>query len=359
MRNSMPFLLRLLAVPFVVAMLGAECPNNNNNNNNGNNNNNNNNNNDNNVPRLFVVNNAFSVSSFLATADGDVPPITELPLGASTDIFQARSVVVTKDEVLLVSRQNGGITAHDDALVTTGATLADRIVEGTDSHLDSPIAFAYDAATDTLYVGNINADQGILVFDDVSSMSFDGDVMPSRTFNPPDRAPSDTAEMTINAMWLDADGALYVADTSGLNQNSSRVLIYLTPANLQGENPADIVLTNPSWTVIEDLAVDSLNHMYVVDGTEKIHRVDDAKNQASGAVTSGATITVPGTNVAIRGIVISSNDVCFVADSGNHAIHAYLNIGTLDNTQNPARTIEGNDTNLFSPRQLWLVEDAD
>ncbi|MBK8268554.1 MAG: hypothetical protein IPK83_09745 [Planctomycetes bacterium] len=73
--------LRLLAVPVCLVLMGAECPNNNNGNNNNNNNNNGNNNNNtnDNVGRLFVVNNATSVSSFAADANGDVAPLTELP----------------------------------------------------------------------------------------------------------------------------------------------------------------------------------------------------------------------------------------------------------------------------------------
>ena len=108
---------------------------------------------------LFVVNNGTGVTSYgdPASVNGDVAPVTDLPAGASTQIFQPRGVVVTKDSVLIVSRQNGGLTAHDNALTVTGSTTADRIVEGNATHLSDPISMAYDAVADTLYVDGVPA----------------------------------------------------------------------------------------------------------------------------------------------------------------------------------------------------------
>lgn len=353
--------LRLLAVPVCLVLMGAECPNNNNGNNNNNNNNNGNNNNNtnDNVGRLFVVNNATSVSSFAADANGDVAPLTELPTGASTDLFQPRAIMVTKENVLLVGRQNGGVTSHINALTATGATLSTRITEGTDSKLEAPISFAYDQANDTLYVGNINADEGILVFNNVSMSTFTGDLIPDGKFNPDDRSPTNTTDMTIDAMWLDSDGVLYVSDTSGLNVNRSRVLIFKTPGTASGETVPDGILESMDWANIEDIAVDTLGNLYIVDGTETIKRVDDAQNQ-TGNVTPDVVLTVPGSLVDLAGITITSENVCYVADMGNDEIHSILNIDTLaTSTITPATTISGNDTGLFTPRQLWFVEDVD
>src|SRR6185503_11132427 len=58
---------------------------------------------------LFVVNNADGVTSYADAHDasGDVLATTDLPAGASTSIFQPRSVAVTSSGVLIVSRQNG------------------------------------------------------------------------------------------------------------------------------------------------------------------------------------------------------------------------------------------------------------
>lgn len=356
MRRSTPLALRLFAIPLCMAAFGLECPQDPNNNNN----NDNNNNSNTSVDRLFVVNNNYSVSSFAADAQNDATPLTELPLGATTDIFQARAIMVTSGNVLLVGRQNGGITAHDGALTATGETPADRVIDGTDTLLDSPIAFAYDAANDRLYVGNINASDGILVFDNVSDDAFDGEVIPDRKFNPTDRAPTDNSPMTIDALWLDNDGVLYVSDTSGLNVNSSRILIYKNPESAENGVDPDAVLESNDWGGIQDLAVDPDGNLYVVDGNDYVVRIDSASaNAGELTVNADVTITVPGSGVALDGIVISSDGVCFLADRGNHEIHAYVGIAELSGTPTPNRTITGSNTGLFSPRQLWLVEAAD
>ena len=342
----------VLAVALIA--LGSECPNtdpmgNMNGNQNGNDNTS--------SARLFVVNNVTSITSHSnpATITGNVAPTTELPAGAATDIFQPRGIAVTDTNVLIVARQNGGLSLHDNALTATGNTAANRIVDGAATGLGAPIALAYDAANDRLFVGNINAAEGILVFENVSQAAFNGNIAPTRKFNPPDRSPSNATDMTIDAMCLDAQGRLYVSDSSGLNQNTSRILRFDNPGTASGETIPNGLVTSLSWGGIEDICVDSGDRLYVVDDSDEIEVLDNAST-LNVLVTPNRTIKINGSSIALRGIVVDSAGRGFVADTGNSDILILLNIGALTGTINPNDSIAGSDTELSAPRHMALVE---
>lgn len=307
--------------------------------------------------QLFVVNNNISVTSHTNadTANGDALPATELPAGAATDLFQPRAIAVTKDNLLLVGRQNGGITVHTNATTATGNTLASRIVTGNQTMLNGPISFAYDKTNDRLYVGDISADAGVLVFNNVGNAAFTGDKAPDRKFNPPDRKPDGVSGMTINAMDFDAAGSLYVADTSGLNLNSSRILVFDTPATSSGSTAPARTLTSLSWTVIEDLAIDANGNMYVVDGSANVYVYNNI-GAATNLIAPARTITITGNGVALRGILIGMNGVGYVADAGNHDVHKITGIASAQGSQQGSTVINGSNTGLFTPRQMFIVE---
>lgn len=311
--------------------------------------------------QLFVVNNNISVTSHTSadTANGDVLPATELPAGAATDLFQPRAIAVTKDNMLLVGRQNGGITVHLNASTVTGNKLADRIVDGNQTKLSGPISFAYDKTNDRLYVGDIDASDGVLVFNNVSANTFTGNKAPDRKFNPPDRKPDDISGMTINAMDFDAAGRLYVADTSGLNLNSSRILVFDTPATSTGSTTPvrTLTSTNQLWKVIEDFAIDADGNMYVVDGSANVYVYTNITT-ANGAIAPARTITISGNGVALRGILIGMNGVGYVADAGNHDVHKITNIkdASVQGSMQGNTVINGSNTGLFTPRQMFIVE---
>ena len=339
----------LWLVPMLAIGLGMQCPPDSNLNMNMNDN-------TDDASRLFVVNNNSGITSYgdPAGSIGNATPLTDLPAGASTNIFQPRSLVVTTGGQLIVARQNGGLSVHDNALTATGGTLANRTVEGVATLLDAPIALAYDATNDRLYVGGIDTDEGILVFDDVSANTFTGNLAPNRKFNPPDRAPSNNMSMTIDSMALDENGVLYVSDTSGLNQNSSRILVFQNPGAANGETAPDRTIISLNWGGIEDIFVDLDDRLYVVDGSNQIEVIDDAST-AENLIVPSRTITLTGTGIDLHGILAQGRG--FVADSGNHAIAMLLNIGTLSGMRTADGAITGNDTELSTPRHMFLIED--
>jgi len=67
-------------------------------------------------------------------------------------------------------------------------------------------------------------------------------------------------------------------------------------------------------------------------------------------------IDVQATLPQLEGVVVSSTGVGFVADRGNFAIYAFDDIVTRTGSLPPDRAIEGNLTELRSPRQMFLYE---
>jgi len=310
---------------------------------------------------LFVVNNNNPMTSYgnAGALDGEIPPTTRLNLGTATSLFQPRSIVVTRDGRLLVSRQNGGIVGYDSALTADESTPADVVVDGNNTDLETPISFAYDATNDRLFVGDANAGAGILVFDNVSSAAFDGDIAPDRTFGPPDRVPFNTEStsisMTVDAMDLDSDGNLFVSDTSGLNGNQSRILVFADPGSAEGLALPIQAFTSDSWENIEDIVVDANDVFYVVASTDSVLMFNDAST-LNGDVSPSAIMTVQLTMVDLEGIVVGFDGTGYLADRANHAIYSYDGLAGLSGALGPDRTLDGFDTRLGSPRQMFLLE---
>src|SRR5690606_16005579 len=147
---------------------------------------------------------------------------------------------------------------------------------------------------------------------------------PDRTFGPGDRAPFDVPDMTLNALDLDDSDRLYAADTSGLNLNSSRILVFNNASTADGQHDADRTITSASWTVIEDLVVDG-NVLFVADSTASVKIFDDA-DMLDGVVLPDRTLTVNVNLPEIDGIVVHSDGTGFLADRANHAIYVYEDI---------------------------------
>jgi hypothetical protein len=310
---------------------------------------------------LFVANNDTGRITSYSTdnINGEIEPSGRIDAGATTSLFQVRSILVTPDGQLFATRQNGGIAIYDDALSILSDTPADRVVDGAKSLLDSPISLAYDAGSDTMYVGNINAEEGILAFADVSKTGFDGDIAPTRMFSTDDRAP-DTAGvsvlMTIDALWLDADGSLYASDTSGNNVNSSRILVFDDAASADGETAASREITSSSFGNIEDLTIDKDGRLYVVDQSNNVYVFDNASS-LDGQVAPDATITITGSPTPnFHGIAVDSNGVGYIADREYDAIYSLAEIAKLDGTVTDFTILEGFDSRVAGPRQIWVFE---
>lgn len=309
--------------------------------------------------QLFVVNNNSELTSYLgATAlSGETPPTTRLSLGASTSLFQPRAAVITESGRLLVARQNGGIVGYDDGATADGETAASVVVEGDATGLGTPIAMAYEASSDGLYVGGQQMENGVLAFTGVSSSAFTGDIPPARVFGPPDRAPYDptgTILVTIDAVVLDASGSLFVSDTSGDNINNSRILFYDAPAALAGSSEPDQVITSTAWGTIEDMAIDPDGTLYVVSASDTVF-VYEAADTLEGEVQPTRTLSLTVSGVSLAGVLVAPSGLGYLADDANHAIYTLDDMAAQSGALEPHRALEGFETRLRNPRKMFLV----
>lgn len=312
-------------------------------------------------PALYVVNNDGPSVTFYNNAEslnGEIMPDGEVEAGAATSLFQPRSVVVTNTGRLLVSRQNGGIVGYNDATVLNDTTTADLVVDGNNTLLEAVISFAYDLVNDRLFVGNINGTDGILVFDNVSQAGFDGEVAPNRTFGPPDRAPFDNPPLTIDAMHIDANGDLYVSDSMGDNSpNRNRILVFTNAGAATGSVTPARTINSDAWGKHEDIFVDGDDVLYVVDAASLICIFAGAST-LDGMQSPSSTIQVNIALANLQGIVVTRDGTGLVADRENSAIYSFDDIANRFGLLTPDRTLEGFETQLRGPRQLWLVEFA-
>jgi hypothetical protein len=284
--------------------------------------------------------------------DGEVPPFLRIDAGAQTDLFQVRSVVAFRGGGVVASRQNGGIVFYGDNLNAQGTTPAAAVVDGPNSKLTMPISLALQEDPDLLFVGNVNAMDGILVFD-VSDID-PGDIPPVRTFGPPDRAPFTNMPMTVDALWLH-EGELYASDTSGTNSNSSRILVFPDAANANGMVTPRII-TCTAFGNIEDLIIDENDVLYVVDGTNEV-KVFDNITTREGALTPDRVIVIDGTPTpSLQGVALSSDGRGYLADRSNSAVYTITGIATANGVVIPAATLEGFDSRIAGPRQMFVLE---
>ena len=310
---------------------------------------------------LFVVNNGDGITSYANPGgiSGNVEPNTALPVGGPTQIFQPRSIAITREGVLLITSQNDAIYAYDNGFSVTGDTIVERTVEGDNTRFDLPIALAYDTINDRLYVGNADAVVGVLVYDNVSSPAFNGDLAPDRFFGPNDRSPYDPDKSitpSYSAMDLDIDGNLYVADSSGENVNFTRIQVFADPGTAEGGTDPARTITSMEWGHIEDFAVSDNDYLFVVSSTDSVYIYSGA-SMLSDEVSPTATLTVQAEGTpSFDGVVVSSTGIGYIADRANFAIYVFDDIRMLDGSMLPQRAIEGNATELRSPRQMYLFE---
>ena len=110
------------------------------------------------------------------------------------------------------------------------------------------------------------------------------------------------------------------------------------------------------WGHIEDFAVSDNDYLFVVSSTDSVYIYSGA-SMLSDEVSPTATLTVQAEGTpSFDGVVVSSTGIGYIADRANFAIYVFDDIRMLDGSMLPQRAIEGNATELRSPRQMYLFE---
>lgn len=304
------------------------------------------------TPTLFVANRVGTpkILSFQnpATLTGNVAPATNLS-GTATLLNAPFHLAVNSANELIVANSLGiglaSLTAYANAPATNGNLAPNRNVTGLATQLAFPRGVAYDRDRDILYVANSGLNT-ILVFTNVSTTTFNGNLAPARTFTGGLASPQGIS--------LDLNGEnLYVA-----NLTTNQVTVYNNPANLNGTvTPARTIIGNPAFTGLFDVFVDRANdRLYVVNAVAPL-RINMFLNAStrSGVQAPDTILTVLGA-ASLDGIVVDSTDHGYITDITGNRIFSYDNISARNGILTPDRTITGVDTQLSGPSGMFLLE---
>jgi DNA-binding beta-propeller fold protein YncE len=185
---------------------------------------------------------------------------------------------------------------------------------------------------------------GIIVFDNVSRATFDGNVPASRAF-----WQKNFVMQPVAATYDAVRDQLYVYETK-----TRTIWVFHKASTLNGE-------TSFSRTIAKGPQTDELSSLFIDAANDRLYATNRAKGEvyvwdnASGVPTNTApnrTITVGGSP---RAIVVDSGNRGYVADSDN-AIKSYDGIHTLSGEVSPTRTITGEGTQLATPIALHMFE---
>lgn len=297
------------------------------------------------APRLYIANlSGNSVVSYgePALVNGNIAPDTVLR-GADTRLVSPTDIIVTGDEVLIVSNQSpASLTSFEDAPTTNGNLEPDGLVQGAATQLTLPTSLAVNADEDLAFVANILGG-AITVYENASGSSFNGNLPPVRTIDSVDLA----GPIGIN---FGADDDLYVAN-SALNT----VAVFANASNLNGVVSATRIISSPVFDNIFDVFVDRLDNMYVVDSFDNEVHIFNNASSLNGEQLPDFTLTVSGAGF-LTALAVDSNDTGYIVDFTLDAVYAYDDMSTINGTFTPDRTIKGDQTQLVRPIRVFLDE---
>ncbi len=286
---------------------------------------------------LFVANpgaNNILVFSNLGTIEGDVAP-TAVIEGPATELSRPTFILFDKDESLIVTNDGiASISVYENGRTLSGNIPPTRKVEGIATQLVSPGGLAYDPIADELYVadGDIPA---ILVFADVSTAAFDGDIAPVRKISEPNLI---TASMS--GMALSQDGNLIIADVG------FAIHVLIDAASLDGPvNDPNFALTYPRFGSIFDVFVDQDDRLY------------STGNRILFWLNPSTPDLVPNLSVQsfTVGIAVDSGGSAYVTDPAENEIEVWGSFATRDPALPADRVIAGATTQLDTPTIVALL----
>jgi len=273
-------------------------------------------------------------------------------------------------------KQVPNFASADLVLGQTDFTSAATPAPPTTSSLKTPSSVVVDAATGRVFVADTGnnrvlryANAGALINGASAEVVLGQSDFLSSTAK---AAAADSLD-TPTALWLDAGGHLWVADTG-----HNRVVMYAgaTAQSFASGTSATLILGQPDATTAtalnpptasslnspEGLCVDSGGRLWVADkNNNRVLRFDGAAGNATGEASAAAdgefgqdqgtpfTTNVGGsTNLQFNGptgVAVDSSGILWVADRGNNRIMGFPSAATISNGANGARILGQPDYN--------------
>lgn len=299
-------------------------------------------------PRLFIANfDGDSVTSYAnpSTVNGNIAPDTNLQ-GAQTNLFRPSDLLVNPAQDLIVSNfgQPARITSYNNASQTNGNLAPDGNIEGAATLLVQPIAMAYNASQDLLFVLDTNTEQ-VYVYANTTASTFNGNLAPIRTFG----------TFSSGDIQNPTDMSLATNDDLYISNNGGEVLVFANASSLNGDVNPTRIIESTSFSLLWDVLVTDDNTMFVVDSDGGFVFTFNNASTLNGFVEPDFALQVPG-SAFLRGIAVDSAGTGYVVDYFADAVFSYDGIATLNGTITPDRTIQGDNTLLDGAVEVYISE---
>lgn len=296
-------------------------------------------------PTLFVVGAGNKVYGWTmpGTRDGNVAPDV-LVEGAATTLDDPTDVVADATGAVLVSNAAAPRIVSWSVGNQFGDVTPDRSVEGESTGLRLPSTMAIGRSVDVLLVCDA-AHGAVGVWDGVSDPDFDGSVAPPRAFWPGPLVLEPTA-----ASYDESADRLYVANRG----DPLRGVVVFRFARVQSGTTGDwFANVHESLGDVSDVFHDRHHdRLYMTNGSAGSILVFDDAELMTPQQAPDRVLTI-GDN--LQAIVVDAQGRGYVADITNR-IYRIDDIGSRTGTVTPDATIEGANTQLQAPSQLFLME---
>ena len=184
--------------------------------------------------------------SHVENVNGNIAPNANLSGGATLLSTPTDIVLDANGSLLVTNANNNTITSYlngDDLTGINGNFAPDRNVSGGATTLSTPASLAVRTGSDLLFVSDLTGSR-ILVFPNVSTAAFNGNLAPIRTFTSTDL----NRPIGIN---FGSGDTLYVANALG----TPRVSVFNSASTLNGAVAATRVITSPGvFTTLGDVS---------------------------------------------------------------------------------------------------------
>lgn len=304
-------------------------------------------NNDDPIVALILTGQNTNHSSFddVVGVDGEnIISSTALEYGNASGVLRGQDAVVSSNGVLFIcSESNDTIAIYDSFLTASGTRQPDRIVTGEATLIDAPVSAAIDQENDILYVIS-KFDENVLVFENVSSAAFDGEVEPARTFT------RNTGTFSPDQVFF-ADGTLYVAD-------DEVIYIFEDDGALDGPVQPDRQFSSPLFgsNTRYNISVDVHDRLILTDRGSEVYIFNNAST-IDGSPTPDLIVTIDDAN-SLHAASIDSFDTLYAMDLTGDAIFVFDDVEAMielgDDTYIQDRIIKGPSFN--SPDRMFLFE---
>lgn len=284
--------------------------------------------------------------------NGNIPPDANLS-GAQTQFLVPMDLTIDNSgSLLVVSSLAAGprVTSYkgaDDLTGINGNVAPDRNLQGAATGFGVIAAMDMQIEKDMLFVSEVFPRDVVYVFADASTSALNGNKAPVRTI---------ASAALVNPYGIShaQNDDLYIANSGP----PSNVLVFADSSTINGTvNPTRVLTSAAFGNVLDVFYKNADDTLFVLNSTLGGNRVLVFRNASTlnGIVTPDSILTIQGAT-ALTGVHVDSLGTGYVSDGGTNAVYSFDNIANLNGTFAPDRTLQGANTLLGNPGQIFILE---